>query len=109
MQAVGDRAFLEGLGVKFLSAWPLVVAVALALGGGWLVNATVTGKFSAKHTAQEIADAKISTIGEGFELVNTMPIVDGQRYRFAYKNDDRTYYIYVDRGAVADRDIVRIK
>ncbi len=86
----------------------LTLAVALALGGGWLVNALVAGKLSEKHTAQEIADAKIATLGEGFELAHSATVVDGRRFRFAYLNEDRKRVdIYVDRGAIADRDIVR--
>ncbi len=79
-----------------------------ALGGSWFVYALSTGQFSEQHTAQQIADKKMADIAPGFECTHKATVVDGQRFRFVYQNADKQRVdIYVDRGAIADRDIVR--
>ena len=94
--------------MKLLSAiWPLAVAVALAVGGGYGIHALATGKLSPTYSAQQLADAKATELGYVPECVNKSTVVDGKRYRFAYKSEvGRTCYIYVDGGQIKPRDIV---
>ncbi len=88
---------------------PIVLALAFALGGGWVVHAVASGRFSASHGAQEIADAKIVELGSGFDLVHKATVVQGKRFRFVYRNEaGRRVDVYVDGGQIKPNDIVRM-